>query len=113
MERYITVEMLTSLLLGVPWSPWLFSLYDFGVQERIDRGFGIGARTPMTADPHSQNSCTTVAQVESNAREPDHSIGQPSGVGTRLASLRFGVYAFTGDMRRYHCSDSLAVAHQS
>ena len=64
--------------------------------------------------PH-QNSCTTVAQVESNAREPDHSICMVKEVldGIRLAFLHFGVYAFTGDMRTYHCFDSLTVAHQS
>jgi len=50
MERYITVEMLTGSFLGVPWSPWLFPRYDFGVQERIDRGFGVGAHSPMTTD---------------------------------------------------------------
>jgi len=46
----MTVEMLTGSFLGVPWSPWLFPRYDFGVQERIDRGFGVGAHIPMTAD---------------------------------------------------------------
>jgi len=46
----MTVEMLTGSFLGVPWSPWLFPRYHFGVQERIDRGFGVGAHTPMTAD---------------------------------------------------------------
>jgi len=50
MERYMTVEVLTGSLLVVPWSPWLFGLYHFRVQERIDRGFGVGARTLMTAD---------------------------------------------------------------
>ena len=48
--RYMTVEMLTDSLLWVPWSPSLFPLYDFGVQERIDRAFGVGAYSPMTAD---------------------------------------------------------------
>jgi len=121
--RYITVEVLTGSFLGVPWSPWLFPLYDFGVQERIDRGFGVGAHTPMTADvchcPPHQNSCTAVAQVESNAREPDHSICMVKkvkrGVGIGLTFLRFRVYvyAFAGDTRRYRCFDSLTVAHQS
>ena len=74
--RYMTVEMLTGSFLGVPWSPWLFPRYDFGVQERIDRGFGFGAHTPMTADVCDALLLTAripgpqVAQVESNAREP-------------------------------------------
>ena len=58
-----------------------------------------------------------MTQVESNAREPDHSICQgeerqaeywnPSCLG------HFRVYAFNGDMRRYHCCDSLTVARRS
>jgi len=32
-------------------------------------------------------------------------------VGIRLAFLHFRVYAFTGDMRRYHCSDFLTFHH--
>jgi len=60
-----------------------------------------------------QNSRTTVTQVESDAREPDHAICQgessQAGFGIRLAFLHFGVYAFTGDMRMYHCSNSLTV----
>jgi len=60
-----------------------------------------------------------VAQVESNAREPDHSICMVKkvkrGVGIGLTFLRFRVYvyAFPGDTRRYRCFDSLTVAHQS
>jgi len=62
-----------------------------------------------------------VAQVESNAREPDHSICMVKkvkrGVGIGRTFLRFRVYvyvyAFAGDTRRYHCFDSLTVAHQS
>ena len=34
MGRYIAVEVLTGLLAGVPWSPWLFALQDVKVQER-------------------------------------------------------------------------------
>jgi len=92
--RNITVEMLTGSSPGVPWSPWLFPLYDFGVQERIDREFGIGARTLNAC--HSENSCTTVAQVESNAQEPDHSIGQMKKVKRSVGmGLGFLVFAST------------------
>jgi len=116
--RYITIEVLTGSLLGVPWSPWLFPLSDFGVQERIDRGFGVGAHTPMThvLASHCQNPCTTVTQVESIARETDHSICQGeetrAGVGIRLALLHVGVYAFSGGNEKVPLSDSLTVAHQ-
>ena len=34
MRRYITIEALTGLLVGVRWSPWLFAVQDFEVQER-------------------------------------------------------------------------------
>ena len=51
---------------------------------------------------------TEAPQGMNNAREPDHSICMVKeakrSVGIRLTFLHFGVYALTGDMRRYHCS---------
>jgi len=120
MGRYITVEVLTSSLLGVPWSPWLFPLSDLGVQERIDRRFGVGAHRQLTSvmsSSHCQNPCTTVTQVESIARETDHSICQ--GEETRAGCWNPSCLASCWRLRlhwgheKVPLSDSLTVAHQS
>ena len=105
MESYIVVEVLTGLLAGVPWSPWLFALQNFEVQGRsgLDRS---GVRCWMTANWTADNSWRLSSQSgclrpslpimgprplewKANAREPVHD-GCPRARSFRVRKVKRG-----------------------